>query len=54
MRISRSSLLEVFHKKGAMKNLAKVTGKRLCMSFFFHKVAELNFNNYYKFTKKPF
>ena len=29
---------EVFHKKGALKNFAKLIGKRLCQSFFFNKV----------------
>ena len=32
---------EVFYKKGALKNFAKFTGKRLCQSLFFDKVAGL-------------
>ena len=31
----RSNLLEVFCKKGVLRNLAKFTGKHLCQSFFF-------------------
>ena len=30
---------EVFHKKGVLRNFAKFTGKRLCQSLFFKKVA---------------
>ena len=37
----RSSLLEVFCKKVILRNFAKFTGKRLCQSFFFNKVAGL-------------
>ena len=29
-------------KKGVLKNLAKSTGKHLCQSFFFNKVAGLS------------
>ena len=36
----RSSRLEVFYKKGALRNLAKFTGKHLCQSLFFNKVAD--------------
>ena len=32
---------EVFFKKGVLTNFAKFTGKHLCHSFFFHKVANL-------------
>ena len=32
----RSSRLEVFCKKGALKNLAVLTGKRLCWSLYFN------------------
>ena len=32
---------EVFYKKLVPKNLVKFTGKRLCQSFFFNKVASL-------------
>ena len=31
----------MFCKKGDLKNLAKLTGKRLCQSLFFNKVAGL-------------
>ena len=34
-----SSRPEVFCKKGVLGNLAKFTGKRLCQSLFFNKVA---------------
>ena len=45
---------EVFYKKDVLKNLAKFTGKYLCQSLFFNKVAGLRlptllkgtFNNY--------
>ena len=30
---------EVFHDKGCLKSFAKFTGKHLCQSLFFHKVA---------------
>ena len=32
---------EVFHKKATLKNFAKFTGKHLCQSLFFNKVAGL-------------
>ena len=32
---------EVFYKKGTLKNFAKFTGKHLCQSLFFNKVAGL-------------
>ena len=35
--LSRSSLPEVFCKKGVLRNLAKFTGKNLCQSLFFTK-----------------
>ena len=38
---SRSSLPEVFCKKGALRNFAKFTGKYLCQSLFLNKVAGL-------------
>ena len=38
---SRSSRLEVFCKKGVLRNLTKFTGKHLCQSLFFNKVAGL-------------
>ena len=37
----RSSLLEMFCKKGALKNFAKFTGKHLCQSLIFNKVVDL-------------
>ena len=35
----RSSRSEVFCEKGVLKNFAKLTGKHLCPSLFFNKVA---------------
>ena len=32
---------EVFCKKGVLRNLTKFTGKHLCQSLFFNKVAGL-------------
>ena len=37
----RRSRLEVFCKKGILENFAKFTGKHLCQSLFFNKVAGL-------------
>ena len=37
--ILRSSRPEVSCKKGVLKHIAKFTGKLLCRSLFFHKVA---------------
>ena len=39
----RSSRLEVFCKKGVLTNFTKFTGKHLCQSLFFNKVAGLCF-----------
>ena len=38
---SKSSRLEVFFKKGVLRNFTKFTGKHLCQSLFFNKVAGL-------------
>ena len=43
-RMNRSSRPEVFCKKGVLKNFAKFTGKHLCQSSFFNKVAGLRRN----------
>ena len=37
----KSSRPEVFCKKGALRNFTKFTGKHLCQSLFFNKVAGL-------------
>ena len=42
---------QVFHKKGALKNFAILTGKHLSWSLFFDKVAGLQACN---FIKKKF
>ena len=39
--LARSSHPEVFCKKGALRNFIKFTGKHLCQSLFFNKVADL-------------
>ena len=39
--LDRSNRLEVFFKRGVLENFAKITGKYLCQSFFFNKVAGL-------------
>ena len=44
----RSSRPEVFCKKGVPKNFAKFTGKHLCQSLFFNKVAGLGAANLLK------
>ena len=40
--LSKSSRPEVFCKKGVLRNFAKFTGKYLCQSLFFNKVAGLS------------
>ena len=42
--INRSSRPEVFCRKGVLRNFAKFTGKHLCQSLFFSKVAGLACN----------
>ena len=37
----RSSRLDVFWKKGVVRNFVKFTGKHLCQSLFFDKIAGL-------------
>ena len=39
--LGRSSRPDVFCKKGGLRNIAKLTGKHLCQSIFFNKVAGL-------------
>ena len=39
--VSRTSHPEVFCKKGVLENFAKFTGKHLCQSLFFNKIAGL-------------
>ena len=41
MSLCRSSHLELFCKKGVLRNFAKFTGKHLCQRLFFNKVAGL-------------
>ena len=41
IKIIRNSRQEVFCKKGVLRNFAKFTGKHLCQSLFFNKVAGL-------------
>ena len=40
----RSSCPEVFYKKGVLRNFAKFTGKHLCQSLIFNKLAGLRPN----------
>ena len=40
-------------KKGALINLAKFTGKHLCQSLLFNKVARLNFKEHFFFYRPP-
>ena len=40
-KIYRSSHRRCFMKKGVLENFAKFTGKHLCQSLFFNKVADL-------------
>ena len=42
----RSSRPEVFCKKGVLRNFAKFTGKHMCQSLFFNKVARLDLQLY--------
>ena len=39
--MARSTRPEVFHKKAVLRSFAKLTGKHLCQSLFFNKVASL-------------
>ena len=48
----RSSLPEVFCKKGILRNFTKFTGKHLCQSIFFNKVefCEISKNTFFHRT----
>ena len=37
--VPRSNRPDMFHKKDVLKSFAKFTGKHLCQSLFFNKVA---------------
>ena len=39
--VQRSSRPKVFYTKGVLKNFTKFTGKHVCQSLFFNKVADL-------------
>ena len=66
--IFRSSRLGVFCRKGVLRNFSKFTGKHLCQSLFFNKVAGLRpatllkkrlwhrcfLANFAKFLRAPF
>ena len=49
---------EVFYIKGVLRNFTKFTGKHLCQSLFFNKVAGLRHRcfpvNFVKFPRTPF
>ena len=46
VRVSRSSHQRCSITKGVLRNFAKFTGKHLCQSFFFNKVAGLGLQLY--------
>ena len=46
----RSSRPEVFCEKGVFRNFAKFTGKHLCQSLFFNKVAGVRPAKYTRFS----
>ena len=48
LRRCKTSRPEVFCKKGVLENFVKFTGKHLCYSLFFNKVAGLSLQFYYK------
>ena len=45
----RSSHPEVFYKKDVLRNFAECTGKHLCQSLFFNKVAGLSNMTYFQY-----
>ena len=49
----RSSLPKGFCRKGVLRNFAKFTGKHLCQSLFFNKVAGLRLSKNTFFHRKP-
>ena len=49
--ISRTSRLKLFYEKGAFRDFGKFTGKHLCQSLFFNKVASLRPANVAKFLR---
>ena len=53
----RYSRPEVFCKKGVLRNFAKFTGKHMCQSFIFNKIAGWHrcfLGDFEKFLKTPF
>ena len=48
----RSSQRRCSVRKGVLRNFAKFTGKHLCLSLFFNKVAGLRPGTAYNFIKK--
>ena len=50
--ILRSSHQRCFVKKGVLRNVTKFTGKHLCQSLFFNKVAGLNSTTVLKKTSR--
>ena len=48
----RSSRPEVFCKQGVLRNFAKFTGKHLCQSLFFNKVALAFSSEFYEISKE--
>ena len=50
----RSSLPEVFYKKGALRHFAKFTGKHLCLSLFFNVFFKVFSCEFCKILKNTF
>ena len=48
LQVVRSSRPEVFCKKDILRNFTKFTGKHVCQSLFFNKVAGLSACNFIK------
>ena len=44
---------KMFYEKGVLGNFAKFTGKHLCQSLLFNKVASLNFKEHFFFYRPP-
>ena len=51
---ARSSCPEVFCEKGVLRNFKKITGKHLCQSLSFNKVARLRPMNFVKYLRTCF
>ena len=45
---------ELFYKKGVLRNFTKFTGKHLCQSLFFNKVAQVFSREFCEISKNSF